>query len=122
MGITPSSSGGFVVASVFMIASGMYMALPLGIVGNAFSQVWADRDRLLVMKRFQTAFIRGGISMKKFDDIFSMYDEDQSGTLDLEEFCMLLKTLQIDMDEERITMLMDVLDRDCEGQITRDQL
>jgi hypothetical protein len=36
------------------------MARPIGIVGNAFSLVWSDRDRLLLVQRMRDAFAQGG--------------------------------------------------------------
>merc|ERR1712217_555210 len=83
---TPTTSAGHAVASGFMVISGMYMAIPFGIVGNAFSQVWDDRDRLLVMKRFRSAFLQGGFSAQAFEDVFRIFDEDGTGSLDLDEF------------------------------------
>merc|ERR1712178_516749 len=96
----------------------MGMAMPIGIVGNAFSQVWEDRDRLPVMKRFRNAFLQEGLTLQTFQEIFSIFDEDGNGTLDTEEFGLMLKTMQLNMSEERVNMLYHALDTDGVGYIT----
>jgi len=120
--ITPTEGSGHTVASVLIIISALYMAIPIGIVGNAFSQVWGDRDRLLVMQRFRNAFLEGGFTLDNFQEIFSMFDEDGSGELDVEEFGLMLKTMQMNLDEERVYMLYQALDKEGQGRITLEAL
>jgi len=119
---TPTEGSGHTVASVLIIISALYMAIPIGIVGNAFSQVWGDRDRLLVMQRFRIAFLEGGFTLDNFQEIFSMFDEDGSGELDVEEFGLMLKTMQMNLDEERVYMLYQALDKEGQGRITLEAL
>lgn len=119
---TPSNAGGHFVATILIIISALYMAIPIGIVGHAFSQVWADRDRLLVMHRFRDAFLGGGFTIKSIQEIFNMFDEDDSGELDIEEFSLMLKTMQLHMDDERICMLYQNLDTEGVGRITLESL
>ena len=40
------------------------LELPYGIVGNAFSQVWNARDKLLLMQRMRDAFVQQGFGAK----------------------------------------------------------
>jgi voltage-gated potassium channel len=120
--ITPKSTAGHFVSSALIIVSVMFMAIPIGIVGNAFSEVWSDRDHLLVMKRFRDAFLEGGLTMEGFRDIFSIFDEDGSGHLDVGEFGMMLKTIRMNISEERVHMLYEALDVHGEGHITFEAL
>jgi hypothetical protein len=119
---TPMSVAGYVVASMCIIVSALYMSVPIGIVGNAFSQVWGDRDRLLVTKRFRAAFLQGGYTWQVFEDIFSMFDEDDNGTLDIDEFGCMLRTIQMNMSEDRVSLLYQALDKDGVGHITLEAL
>jgi hypothetical protein len=119
---TPATDLGYIVASVLIITSALYMAMPLGIVGNAFSEVWNDRDRLLVIKRFRGAFLQGGFTVQAFQDIFAMFDTDGNGTLDIDEFRTMLQTIQLHMSEDRLIMLFQALDQDGAGYITLDKL
>lgn len=47
--ISPVTILGRAISVMLMVVSGLYMAIPIGILGNAFSSVWEDRDRLLVL-------------------------------------------------------------------------
>lgn len=119
---TPTTTVGRSVASVLIITSALYMAMPLGIVGNAFSEVWADRDRLLVIKRFRGAFVQGGFTLQGFHDLFAIFDADGNGTLDIDEFSLMLRTIQMKLSEERIRMLFQTLDKDNTGEIQFEEL
>merc|ERR1719272_1835546 len=119
---TPTTVAGHTVASVLIIISALYMAMPLGIVGNAFSEVWSDRDRLLVMKRFRNAFLQGGFTLRALQDVFAIFDGDGSGTLDLDEFSLMLSTIQMNVSEERVGMLFSALDKDGSGEIEIEEL
>jgi len=114
---TPTTTNGHVAASTLMVVSALYMAMPLGIVGDAFSRVWADRDRLLVIKRFRGAFLAGGFRTETLQEIFSVFDDDRSGTLNVTEFTLMLKTMQMKMSEDRINVLFHTLDLEGTGEI-----
>eukprot|EP00427_Karlodinium_veneficum_P054141 CAMPEP_0169417270 /NCGR_PEP_ID=MMETSP1017-20121227/63628_1 /TAXON_ID=342587 /ORGANISM="Karlodinium micrum, Strain CCMP2283" /LENGTH=77 /DNA_ID=CAMNT_0009525397 /DNA_START=40 /DNA_END=269 /DNA_ORIENTATION=+ len=60
--ITPSTVGGKGTMITLMIISSLYMAIPIGIVGYAFSEVWNNRDRLLLMHRMRDAFLQEGFT------------------------------------------------------------
>jgi hypothetical protein len=119
---TPANAGGHVVATVLIIISALYMAIPIGIVGHAFSQVWSDRDRLLVMQRFRTAFLGGGFTVRSVQTIFNMFDEDGNGELDVDEFKLMLQTMNLNMEDERISLLYQNLDTEGKGYISVDAL
>lgn len=119
---TPTTTAGHVAASALMVISALYMAMPLGIIGDTFSRVWADRDRLLVIKRFRSAFLEGGFSLQSFQEIFSVFDEDGNGALNVHEFALMLKTMQMRMSEERINVLYGTLDHEGAGEITLEAL
>eukprot|EP00928_Gymnodinium_smaydae_P015411 TRINITY_DN15696_c0_g3_i1.p1 TRINITY_DN15696_c0_g3~~TRINITY_DN15696_c0_g3_i1.p1 ORF type:complete len:582 (-),score=50.89 TRINITY_DN15696_c0_g3_i1:86-1777(-) len=115
---TPSASMSSSVAVTLMIVSALYMAIPIGIVGNAFSQVWNDRDRLLVMHRFREAFNEGGFTVAAVQEIFQVFDEDDSGELDISEFSTMLQGMNMRISEDRICLLFQSLDSEGTGRIT----
>lgn len=119
---TPANTAGHIVASVLMITSALYMAIPIGIVGNAFSEVWNQRDRLLVMHRFRNAFLEVGFNLFDFQRIFEAFDDDGNGMMDIDEFSSMLKAMQMNMSEERLTMLYQALDKEGAGYITLETL
>lgn len=60
--------------------------------------------------------------MQVVQDTFSIFDEDGSGALDIEEFALMLKTLQMNMSEDRVSMLYHALDKEGAGHITLEAL
>merc|ERR1711966_72113 len=47
----PVTTEGYIICSLLAVTSLLYMAVPLGIIGNIFTKVWDDRDRILLMKK-----------------------------------------------------------------------
>merc|ERR1740117_1623223 len=62
---TPSTTAGHLVTGLLIVLSALYMAIPLGIVGNAFNKVWEDRDQLLLVQR--------GYKAKDMPTFFAVY-------------------------------------------------
>lgn len=119
--ITPSTTLGHFVSCGLMVVSALYMAMPIGIVGNAFSQVWGDRDRLLLMQRLRDAFLHGGFTPQAIHAIMQLFDQDGSGELDVGEFSVMLKAMHINMGEGRIYQLFNILDSTKDGVINVEQ-
>jgi len=111
------STPGKVVTSVLIIISSLYMALPIGIVGSAFSHVWEDRQRLLLLQRMRDAVVRAGFTIADIYDMFMNIDADGSGGLDLEEFSFMIRLMKIDMDQSVVSQVFDIFDDEGEGAI-----
>lgn len=118
----PISIPGNVVTVALMIVSFLYMAIPIGIVGNAFSQVWSNRDRLLLMHRIRESFLQEGFTAESMKKIVSFFDEDGDGELDLYEFKVMLETINVNISEERVILLFDGIDRDGGGTVNVEEL
>mmetsp|Transcript_119027 Transcript_119027/g.188514 ORF Transcript_119027/g.188514 Transcript_119027/m.188514 type:complete len:152 (-) Transcript_119027:32-487(-) len=114
---TPVSEPGQVIACVLSISSALYMAIPLGIVGNAFSHVWEDRDRLLLMSRTRDCLMQVGYTATSIPQLFLMYDSDKDGQLTLAEFRSMLQEMQIGIGEDRIFKLFQTFDADGSGAV-----
>jgi hypothetical protein len=113
----PETALGHVCASVLVICGTLYMALPVGIVGNAFSEVWAERDKLLVMKRARDRLDQGGFAAQDIPALFAMFDTGKTGELSLPEFSNMIKSMNVVLDDERLLKLFNVIDGDGGGSI-----
>jgi len=111
------STPGKVVTSVLIIISSLYMAIPIGIVGTAFSHVWEDRQRLLLLQRMRDAVVRAGFTVEDIYDMFMKIDADGNGGLDLEEFSYMIQLMNIDMDQNVVSQVFDIFDDEGEGAI-----
>lgn len=127
--IVPETTAGKCFSVVLMISSALYMALPIGIVGNAFSEVWKDRDRLLLISVLQESFAISGVTRGLVTEIFHEFlDQDPAialkdaeAEMNVEQFKRMLRALQIDVTDDRMTSLFEALDADHGGTISCDE-
>lgn len=115
--ITPANSWGSVVVAGLVIGSVLFMAMPLGIIGGAFTQVWNDRDRILLMKRTRERLIKWGYTPFDIPVLFEVADSDGTGEVDIDEFRSLMKNMKIGLANDRIVQLFNSFDNDCSGTI-----
>jgi len=115
--VVPQSSAGHILTSLLMVGSALYMAIPLGIVGNAFSKVWGDRDRLLVVKRMRYRLLNAGFTACDMPELFHWFDKDNDGEITYEEFKWMMDQMNIGISGARLYQLFLELDEDGKGTI-----
>eukprot|EP00928_Gymnodinium_smaydae_P099703 TRINITY_DN9588_c0_g2_i1.p1 TRINITY_DN9588_c0_g2~~TRINITY_DN9588_c0_g2_i1.p1 ORF type:complete len:590 (+),score=69.08 TRINITY_DN9588_c0_g2_i1:69-1838(+) len=107
--VIPMTAQGRIVVVVLVVTSALYMAVPLGIIGNCFSDVWRDRERILLLHVLRTRLSQWGYSPYDIPVMFDHFDKDKDGDLDFQEFHALLDALRIGMREDKIIKLFDEL-------------
>eukprot|EP00448_Togula_jolla_P022833 CAMPEP_0170580552 /NCGR_PEP_ID=MMETSP0224-20130122/6567_1 /TAXON_ID=285029 /ORGANISM="Togula jolla, Strain CCCM 725" /LENGTH=592 /DNA_ID=CAMNT_0010903629 /DNA_START=42 /DNA_END=1820 /DNA_ORIENTATION=+ len=115
--VVPKSSQGTIITCVMVICSVLYMAMPLGIIGSAFCNIWNDRDRILLIQRTREQFKRWGFAPPDLPLLFQLVDIDGNGCLEFKEFVELLKQMRIVLTENRMVDLFAALDVDNSGEI-----
>jgi voltage-gated potassium channel len=115
--ITPQDPKGAIVVSVLVIGSMLFMAMPLGIIGSAFNQVWSNRDAVLLLSRTRDRLVKWGYTAHDIPLLFRMVDQDGDGELELEEFKELIRQMKIGLDDHRIISLFHHFDIDNSGSI-----
>eukprot|EP00931_Biecheleriopsis_adriatica_P063297 TRINITY_DN38295_c0_g1_i1.p1 TRINITY_DN38295_c0_g1~~TRINITY_DN38295_c0_g1_i1.p1 ORF type:complete len:601 (-),score=96.81 TRINITY_DN38295_c0_g1_i1:264-2066(-) len=115
--VVPKSTAGIVTVSLLIVVSALYMAIPIGIVGQAFVEVWNDRNRLLLLHRTRTRFATNGYNAKDIPQIFTSFDTDKDGQLSCEEFASMMRSLEIDFSQARIEALFSSFDADKSGAL-----
>jgi len=115
--VTPQDPKGAIVVSVLVIGSMLFMAMPLGIIGSAFNQVWSNRDAVLLMSRTRDRLVKWGYTAHDIPLLFQMVDQDGDGELELEEFKELIRQMKIGLDDQRIIALFHYFDLDDSGSI-----
>eukprot|EP00929_Paragymnodinium_shiwhaense_P112149 TRINITY_DN80402_c0_g1_i1.p1 TRINITY_DN80402_c0_g1~~TRINITY_DN80402_c0_g1_i1.p1 ORF type:complete len:881 (-),score=150.89 TRINITY_DN80402_c0_g1_i1:184-2787(-) len=115
--ITPASDLGRVVVSFLVVFSVMYMAMPLGIIGDAVTKVWNDRDRILLVWRTRERLAQWGYSAEDIPHLFKHFDKNGSGELNLFAFRELMHSLQMGLKDARVVELFQSIDVDSGGTI-----
>merc|ERR1712232_1197311 len=116
--ISPQSPMGTLAASVLIVVSAFYMAVPIGIIGNSFSNVWQDRERLLLLQRIRDWILRAGYTPSEIQRIFTLLDESGNGELEYEEFAAMIELMMLDdVSDKVLVQVFDSFDDDGAGSI-----
>merc|ERR1719399_1931038 len=93
------------------------MAMPLGIIGHIFTNVWQDRDRILLMKQTRVRLAQWGYTAEDIPDLFETFDQEHTGEVDIFAFREMIQTMDIGLHERRIDELFQQFDKDGSGSI-----
>merc|ERR1719464_2331721 len=113
----PKSPAGSCIVAVLVICSVLYMAMPLGIIGQAFTEVWADRDRILLVERTKLQLTKWGYKAQDIPALFDWFDEDGDGQLTIAEFTQMMNSMRVGLKEKRLCELFQSFDGDGSGTI-----
>jgi hypothetical protein len=108
----PETLAGALILMNLMIVSFLFLAIPVGILGNAFTQVWADRDRLTIVWKAVEMMRERGMKTRHIPEFFSQFDPNQDGAIGLDEFKRMSDQMQCGLDESRLTKLFQRIDKD----------
>mmetsp|Transcript_46564 Transcript_46564/g.124440 ORF Transcript_46564/g.124440 Transcript_46564/m.124440 type:complete len:289 (-) Transcript_46564:143-1009(-) len=115
--VYPVSDWGRLILSFLMVFSAAYMAMPIGVLGNAFSSVWQDRDLILLVERTKRTLAEWGYTVNDLPLLFERYDSDDDGELDLADFFHMMQDLQVNLRDERLVDLFEIFDKDRGGTV-----
>merc|ERR1740121_1149726 len=115
--VYPKTDPGRVVIGVLVFCTMFYTAIPLGIIGNAFNDVWKDRDRVLLMQRARNGMMLAGYSAKDVEKLFRIFDKDRDGMLNPKEFSWMIEGMRLGLTTERVYELYELFDGDGSGGI-----
>lgn len=81
-------------------------------------------DKKLSKEELKTGLADYGITLnlREIDDIFTTFDRDRSGFIDVDEFLILCKGDLSDRRKKIIRLAFDCLDKDGSGEITVDEM
>eukprot|EP00448_Togula_jolla_P041259 CAMPEP_0170631072 /NCGR_PEP_ID=MMETSP0224-20130122/34401_1 /TAXON_ID=285029 /ORGANISM="Togula jolla, Strain CCCM 725" /LENGTH=647 /DNA_ID=CAMNT_0010959297 /DNA_START=1 /DNA_END=1945 /DNA_ORIENTATION=+ len=116
--VVPKSRPGSLITSVMVICSVLYMAMPLGIIGSAFCNVWNERGRILLIQRVREQLNKWGFTPRDIPVLFNLVDLEGSGALNLKEFIDLLNPMRLGLSEKRLERLFMELDVHGSGEIS----
>lgn len=115
--ITPSNFAGHVIVSALIIISALYMAIPIGIVGKAFGNVWDNRKQLLLLHRLRVRFITAGYNVDDIPAMFCNFDVNADGQLSKSEFRDMLRQMEIENSMGVAADIFAAFDEDGSGAV-----
>merc|ERR1711920_713714 len=75
------------------------------------------RDRILLMQRTRASLEQSGFAAKDLPRVFSLFDTDGNGQLDMGEFRWMLQGMKLGLKKERMVELYSAFDDDHSGGI-----
>lgn len=116
--MNPVSPVGKMMAGALCLTSVLFMAMPLSVLGNAMSQTWADRHRIVLITQTRRKLKNLGYTAEHMPKLFSKFDKDGNGELEMDEFCDLVAKMRIGMKPSEASELFLAFDENGDGGIT----
>lgn len=113
--VTPTTPQGKIITLVLVVASALYMAVPIGIVGSAFDQVWKDKDKLLIVNHVRERLHVLGIGAHDIPYLFGRFGG--MGVMTLEDFQLMMAQMHLSIPDEKQLELFGSFDTDGSGEI-----
>lgn len=79
--------------SMIIFSSVLYMAIPLGLISQIFTEIWKDRERILFLKRVRNRMEINDIRPHDVESLFDHCDGDGDEELNLREFKVMLDVI-----------------------------
>mmetsp|Transcript_110966 Transcript_110966/g.294869 ORF Transcript_110966/g.294869 Transcript_110966/m.294869 type:complete len:621 (-) Transcript_110966:106-1968(-) len=115
--VTPTTTGGLLAVCCIIPCSVLYMSMPIGIVGNAFTRIWSDRDRILLTIKTRERLKEWGYTAADTKMLLRHFDSNRNGELNLNEFRQMVAEMRLSIKDERVVELFDSFDKDGSGEI-----
>jgi len=117
----PLTDLGRVVTAILTLFSVLYTAMPIGIIGNAFTQIWISRDSILLMVKTRDIMVRAGYTAEDVVLVFREYAIPGEGEgeyeVQFEGFLQMIQDMKLGLPEERAIAVFESIDRDGGGSI-----
>lgn len=116
---TATTSAGKVITGVLIITTTLYSAVPLGIIGDTFREVWSNRDGILLVQQTRRRLIENSYMAHDLQKVFDLFDSHQGGSLAWHEFADMLNEMNLGFTEKRSLELFQLFDTNAEGSISK---
>jgi len=120
--VSPVTDEGHVVISILIAIGVLFMAIPVGVLGNAFSFAWKDRDLIMLVEMTRQQISQWGYQPTDLPKFFLLFDADKDGELNFDEFVNMMNALTVNLKGERMVNLFQLFDHDNGGTIEQKEI
>merc|ERR1712060_721723 len=86
-------------------------------IGYSFTQIWGNRAQILLLQGTRERLAKWGFGAYEIPRLFELFDLDESAEIDMNEFLILLKEMEIGFRDEDVSELFKTIDHDSGGTI-----
>lgn len=113
---SPKTVAGRCLVGCLVVIQVLYMALPLGILGQEFTNIWKQRHRFMAMKRVRARLHTLCLGFEDIPSVFKQFSNGD-GAIDFDEFQECCHALGISMKQRQLEELYRSFDDDMGGSI-----
>eukprot|EP00438_Fugacium_kawagutii_P031251 Skav211082 [mRNA] locus=scaffold314:342831:345737:- [translate_table: standard] len=115
--MTPETSEGKVFVSVLIVTSLLYLSIPFGILGSAFTLAWAQRSAVLAIRKLRKHLANHGFNSADVPKLLEHFDLNHDSEISLVEFRTMINDVMIGLSDREVIDLFECLDLRQEGRI-----
>eukprot|EP00931_Biecheleriopsis_adriatica_P087091 TRINITY_DN61610_c0_g1_i1.p1 TRINITY_DN61610_c0_g1~~TRINITY_DN61610_c0_g1_i1.p1 ORF type:complete len:473 (-),score=51.97 TRINITY_DN61610_c0_g1_i1:113-1531(-) len=115
---TAKTAAGKCITSLLIVIGILYVAVPVGIVGNAFGQAWTNRHVSALRSKLKCWFTLAGLSPMDLPTVWGHFDMRGAGSLDFVDFSCMLDDLHMDLSRSDARKLFRLIDKKGKGGIS----
>ena len=115
--LSPCTPQGKVCVSILIITSLLYLSIPFGILGSAFTLAWSQRDAVMAVRKLRKHLANHGFTSEDMRKLLQHFDLDHDAEISLVEFRTMINHVMIGFTNEEVSDLFESLDFQQRGLI-----
>ena len=122
--VTPTSTIGQILTVCAMIIGLLFLAMPISIVGNNFTETWGVKEEVIFSEVLRELMDGRKVTLEHVKMIYDDMDVEGYGQIDFIQFYKALKNLRIKFDDDTekdmisIHKLFNEIDEDASGTLS----
>mmetsp|Transcript_6117 Transcript_6117/g.11202 ORF Transcript_6117/g.11202 Transcript_6117/m.11202 type:complete len:541 (-) Transcript_6117:105-1727(-) len=115
--LTPNTTEGKACVSLLIITSLLYLSIPFGILGSAFTLAWSQRDAVIAVRKLRKRLSNHGFTSEDMRKLLQHFDLDHDTEISLVELRTMINHVMIGFTDAEVSDLFESLDFEQRGLI-----
>eukprot|EP00928_Gymnodinium_smaydae_P045352 TRINITY_DN30246_c0_g1_i1.p1 TRINITY_DN30246_c0_g1~~TRINITY_DN30246_c0_g1_i1.p1 ORF type:complete len:678 (+),score=96.87 TRINITY_DN30246_c0_g1_i1:145-2034(+) len=113
--VVPRSGPGRLITGCLVVIGSLYMAMPIGIIGNSFTVSWNDRKAILLLRKTRDRLVQWGYTAYDIPVLFSCFSS--GAELNYDQFHSMITAMGVGYTDGMVLELFEFCDRDSSGSV-----